>query len=95
MSEQRKTIWKFPLSRASDISEVPMPIGAQVLTVQLQHGNPCIWALVDPTAEVEIRRFRMAGTGHSLDETGRHIGTIQMAGGDLIFHFFELEAKSV
>lgn len=84
-----KTIWKFTFEPRDDI-EIEMPKEAEVLAVQTQHGQPCIWALVNSKAEKETRRFRMAGTGHPInDKLGKYIGTFQMMSGQLIFHLFE------
>jgi hypothetical protein len=84
-----KSIWKYPLNLVSEQS-VDMPQGAQMLTVQMQHEQPHIWALVDP-ASPKVGRFVMIyGTGHGIpDDTGRYVGTFQLADGDLVFHVFE------
>lgn len=87
----KKTIWKFELETRDD-QEIKMPIGAQVLTVQMQFGTPCLWALVDPNKEKETRTFEVVGTGHEIDyslTTRGYIGTYQLAQGQLIFHVFE------
>jgi hypothetical protein len=91
-----KTIWKFELAAQS---ELKMPEGATVLAIQTQvdssnpwalNETPVLWALVDPEAPTEKRRFRAYGTGHSLPESsGAYIGTFQIYGGKLIFHVFE------
>jgi hypothetical protein len=82
-----KTIWKWTLKPQTVID---MPDGAQVLTVQMQHGEPQLWALVDPVAPTVKRVFNIYGTGHSMgDRTGSYIGTFQMDGGSLVFHVFE------
>ena len=70
-----------------------LPKGAQILSVQEQFQRVCIWALVDPDAILEMRCFRLAGTGHEIAEPQerlRFIGTFQMHGGVLVFHLFEL-----
>jgi len=86
------TIWKFGLDVA-DRQYVVMPIGAQILSVQEQHGSLVLWALVNPTAYDVRREISMYGTGHAVpDEPGRYIGTVQQADGDLVWHFFEPEA---
>jgi hypothetical protein len=87
------TVWKYPLPDDwRDTFDLDMPAGAQVLAVQVQHGHPCIWALVDPSASLETRLFRIAGTGHPITEAlGRHVGTFQMLGGDVVFHVFEVQ----
>lgn len=84
------TVWKFPLSVADD-QPVSMPRGAQILSVQMQGAQLCMWALVDPEAPKEVRRFRIVGTGHQFDEAPAHVhrGTFQMHGGALVFHVFE------
>lgn len=89
-------IWKYTLP-VSDHPVVSMPKGARVLSVDVQHGDVQVWVLVDPEAPTELRKFRMAGTGHSLEkeiESLRFIGTVQMMGGNLIWHIFENNKKS-
>lgn len=87
-----KAIFKFPLE-ATDLQEISIQKGAEILTVQTQHGIPQLWAVVDPQAEKEVRAIRIVGTGHFLGEelTRRgYIGTFQIAGGSLVFHVFEV-----
>jgi hypothetical protein len=67
-----------------------MPKHAKVLCVQNQFALTCIWAIVDPTAEIEQRNFRWFGTGHPMPESPLHyVGTVQINGGELIFHLFQ------
>lgn len=83
------SIWKFPLVTI-DQQTIQMPVGAEILTVQIQAGEPCLWARVDTEQLVEPRNIAIHGTGHEVpDTTRKHIGTYQMADGDLIFHVFE------
>ena len=82
-----KTIWKFPMPAAS--IRLRMPVGAEILCVQMQHGVPCFWAIVDPEAERENREFFVLGTGQELGEVGKYLGTFQLQGGDIVFHLFE------
>lgn len=87
-----KTIHKFPFS-INDTVRIAMPASAQILSVQVQHGTPCLWALVSPVDFIDDRTFRIYGTGHPIDlSTGNvsFIGTIQMHDGDLVFHVFEV-----
>lgn len=91
-------IYKYPLDLdGPDIKEIRMPVGANVLSVQVQRDAVCLWALVptDTAALVDIeetRRFLMIGTGHRLPERpDRFIGTVQLVGGALVLHVFELE----
>lgn len=85
-----KTIWKFDVPVVGEFS-VPMPVGAQVLSVQLQHGEAKMWVLVDTAWPVEPKRFAVHGTGHPVPPNrGRFIGTFQLDGGSLVFHLFEI-----
>ena len=87
-----KIIWKYDCA-VNDVVTIEMPVGAEILTVQSQHGNPRIWALVDPNNSTEKRYFEMFGTGHPINCDGgitkKYIGSFQLYDGDLIFHLFE------
>ncbi len=87
-----RAIYKYPIP-VDDTLVVGMPDGAQILTVQVQDGQPCLWALVDPTAALRMRHIDIYGTGHPMAEhPGRYIGTFQLHDGRLIFHVFDPEA---
>lgn len=85
------TVFKYPLMQA-DLQTVMLPVGAEILSVQEQHGGWQLWALVDPQAPVtERRKIRIAGTGHPIYENlKKYINTFQMHGGMLVFHAFEV-----
>lgn len=83
-----QTIFKYPLL-ILDEQQVEMPIGAGIMTVQMQNGQPCLWALVDTRNSPEIRKILIRGTGHPAVDVGRYISTFQMKGGELVFHAFE------
>lgn len=89
----KKTIWKYQL-QAKDLQTLNLPFGSQVLTAQTQNEEICIWALVNSeTKETEERSFEIFGTGHPVScDMGvdrRYISTVQLHGGDLVFHVFE------
>ncbi|HDR9068177.1 TPA: hypothetical protein QDA90_003485 [Burkholderia vietnamiensis] len=83
-----KTIWKYTLQ--PDII-LEMPAGAEVLSVREQGDEINMWALVDPNAEKEERRFMGFGTGHDVPSAmfKKFIGTAHLQGGSLVFHVFE------
>lgn len=85
-----QTIWKFPIE-ATDRQEVMMPADAEMLCIQTQGRQACIWARVDSVAPLTPRTIRVFGTGHPVESAGRlfYIGTFQIAGGALVFHAFE------
>lgn len=86
-----KKIFKYQLE-TTDVQQVEMPQGAEILCIQTQNETPCIWALVEPNATVTKRAFEIFGTGHNVPENGnrKYIGTYQLMGGGLVFHCFEL-----
>jgi hypothetical protein len=88
-------IWKFPLPIDDEV-QIQMPRGAIVLTVAVQRGQACLWAVVDTMQTVEPRRFAVRGTGHPVAATPdalgwSYIGSIQLMDGELVFHVFEVK----
>lgn len=87
-------VWKYGLS-ISGVNVLRMPDGAEPLSVQMQDGVPCLWALVEDDYEATERTFSFAGTGHAIPATlvTDYIGTIQQ--GPFVWHLFELTATEV
>ncbi len=84
-----REVWKYDLGK-QDYAQLYMPTGAQVLSAAWQHGEPVLWALVDPSASKEVRWFRHAGTGHPIREAAedlRFVCSYLVDGG--VFHVFE------
>lgn len=82
-------IWKYTLTPDCTLK---MPVGAEVLTVQVQDGELRLWALVNPNVVRVDRRFVVYGTGHDIKTSEfdqRYIGTVQMNNGYLVLHVFE------
>ena len=90
------TIWKYPLS-PREVQDLSMPDGAEILTVQTQKEQVCLWAKVDPQAPKVIRTFGVFGTGWEIVTTAsmRYIGTVQLEDGDFVYHVFEWVAKII
>lgn len=83
------TIYKYPLTPGRTI--LALPSGAQALTVQMQRGEPFLWALVDTSKPPERRVFDVFATGHSVPDDARfvYVATFQMDDGALVWHVFE------
>ncbi len=85
-------IWKYEI-KIDDKIQIEMPEKAEILSVQVQKGIVCIWALVDSENKTETRYFEVFGTGHKVPVdmgiSRKFIGTFQIYGGDLVFHLFE------
>ena len=86
-----KRIFKYTIDLDKREQEVVMPEFAEVLSVQLQHGNAQTWALVDPDDEQKPRKFFVFVTGAFVEnsERLRFVGTIQLHGGSIVLHIFE------
>jgi len=84
------TIWKYPLEIA-DEQVVPMPIGAQLLAVQVQGERPFLWALVNPNLPKAQRFLATFGTGHHVPPNDHltYVATYQVHQGSLVFHVFD------
>jgi hypothetical protein len=80
-------IYKYPV-----LTSIRMPKSAQILTVQNQRGEPCLWALCNPDEETETRFFRVYGTGDGVNPAHRYISTWQS--GPFIWHLFETTRMS-
>lgn len=82
-------ILKYPII-PTDLFEIEMPEYARILCVQVQKTRPMIWALVDESRPMELRRFYLRGTGHPFPEAdhAEYVGTFQMIEEGLVFHLF-------
>jgi len=81
--------------RIADDMSILIPVGAEILAVQVQRGMPCIWYKCDENSPKERRRILIYCTGEPITESNlRYIGTYQLYGGDYVAHVFE-QIKSV
>ena len=87
----KKMIWKFPLNKVSD-TEISMPIGAELLTIQTQNDIPILWALVDDIDTTEIVMIEAfytgEGVGYDMGTSREYINTIQLNNG-IVIHYFK------
>lgn len=87
-----KTIRSYSLELHGDSQIVKMPQGADVLTAQADQPpwSIYIWAIVEPGALPQVRRFRVIETGASIDfSVKRYLSTVRVDGGLNAFHVFE------
>ena len=69
-------------------NDIKLPVGARILTVHEQNDEVVIWALVDPKAPLETRRFNIHPTGYSeVSGLETYIGTVHI--GSFVWHVFE------
>lgn len=82
-----KTIYKYPIE-ITDEQVIEMPLGANILNVQIQNDTVNIWAMVDPKEYAVPVKLRIFGTGNPVPSglVLRYIGTVQAAG--FVWHIF-------
>lgn len=80
-------IFKYHL-QVTERQIVQLPKGAELLTVQIQRHQPCLWALVEETAPLEPRAINLYATGESIPNLGKYLGTIQLDHGHFVLHAF-------
>lgn len=82
-------IWKYQLDVAR-VQNVEMPKGAKIVHVEAQFEKPCIWAIVDPGAQTELRKIGVLTTGESFyDGDVEYRGTFTLHGGAFVGHVVE------
>lgn len=82
----RKVIHKTVL----DFWQPAIPADAEVLDVQIQHDDICVWYLTSETPPPipQSRTLVIHGTGQLLSLTARkYLGTVQA--GSLVWHIFD------
>ena len=89
-----KRIFKYPL-KITDLQKISMPKDSTLLTVQVQNGIPCLWALVDTDKETEERFIGIIGTGNLVPKgILRYIGTFQgLENNWFVGHVFEVKGE--
>ena len=85
-----RTIWKAVL-RPTEVQEIEVPAGAELLCAREQRGQICVWYRCDPDPRItKVKRaIALVGTGHAAPPKGRYLGTASLRAGDLMFHVFE------
>lgn len=80
-----------PLPFAAHSVELELPTGAWVMNFDAQDGEIRMWAMVDPEAETETRRFLVQGTGRDIEydvDDLLYMDTVQR--GTFVWHVFEV-----
>jgi hypothetical protein len=81
------TIWKFQLD-LFDEQQIILPVGAKILTAQINQGSICLWAEVEAYAKKENRSIFIVGTGHPLPNcVTKYIATVQAD--NFVWHIYE------
>lgn len=89
-----QVVWKFPIDRKT-LQAVQMPKGASILSVGDQSGQLMLWAMVDPSNDIESQVIEIAGTGLELiDRPHREfIGTVFQW--PYVWHVFKIPSTDI
>lgn len=84
-----RTIYKYKLA-VVDEQEIQIPDFAEILSVQNQNGELCLWALVNSDNKPEPWTIQIVGTGNPASGINAEdfIGTVQQHDGGLVWHVF-------
>lgn len=90
-----RRIWKFstPLRELRDIIEFAVPAGARFISAINQRESLCLYAEVDPTEKMRMKReFAVFGTGSRivLSPDYRFLGTVVFSMGELVYHIYDV-----
>jgi hypothetical protein len=86
-----RVIYKYTIPYHESEITISMPFGAEILSVQEQHGDISVWALVKPDLDlIDDRTFHVLTTGETENFNGmRFLGTVQFDKGTNVLHVFE------
>ena len=80
-------VFKWALRTGGGPQKLGLYDGYQVLSVQMQGGTLCLWALVDTDAPAVNLDILVIATGHNCLETfAKYLGTVQ--DGPYVWHVF-------
>lgn len=87
-----QTIHKYLLDKDLTIQTVPMPVGARIISSQMQSGRIFIWAIVGQPGPFEKRVFQVIYTGDWFRELtgGKERNYVATIVDDIVYHVFEL-----
>ena len=82
-----RTVWKYPIPNpgTDDTFDLQVPEYCRPLEINIQAGNPCLWAEVVPS-QTEVRRFAWFATGQPVTHGAVHCGTLMFNLG--VYHLY-------
>ena len=86
----KRRVYKAVLE-LTDVQIIRVARGAKPLSVQVQGEVPCIWFMTDIEQPDAVATVSIVGTGNPVPDdilAEQFIGTVQLYGGQLVFHVF-------
>lgn len=82
-----RSIWKFGVGEGP----VEMPVGAEIIKVDMQGANIVVWAIVDPEAPKQKRAIIVLGTG--FERQNKEMASLKyldtVFDGSFVWHIFD------
>jgi len=84
-----KRIYKYHLE-IEDKQTILLPVGAEILSLHVQHGRLCLWSIIDTDNEIVPRKIIICGTGYPADDVSdmQFLGSFQLNEGYFVGHVF-------
>lgn len=85
-----RCIYKYKIS---EIGTTLLPKDAEVLHVDYQMGNFCVWVTTDPANQDMVEtKIQIVPTGGEVPASGfaEYLGTVLTDGGRFVWHIFKL-----
>jgi hypothetical protein len=90
-----RVIWKFPVTTQTvgddGSCKIAAPTGAEFYSVEIQHGRPVLYAIVDPEATIVTHTVYIFFTGETVPDDilrKKFLGTLMVENGMLVMHFW-------
>lgn len=84
------TIYKYQIN-VTDLFSIKLPVGYEVLSIQVQDDVPFMWCKINEGAPTENVYFSVVGTGHQIPPVSKkYLGTFQLNNGRFVGHLFEV-----
>ena len=85
-----RVIWKYHLPDYPGEVDIEMPSDSKILDIQVQHGKPVMWVMVETASHPINRNFKVYASGEQVfEDAGDYKGTWQTVFG-LVWHLFEM-----
>ena len=87
VEKNMKRIYKYSIETTSRAQKLRLPVGYEILDIQMQNEEICLWARVDIEKPTQVLPIRVYATGEDVDAHSRYLKTVQQ--GALMLHVFE------
>lgn len=90
-----KTIYKYILPLLGGPQQIKLPQLHNILAIQVQNREICMWAEVDTDSPLGVWRYEIIGTGWEIKYQGydrEYLETVQV--GSFVWHIYQINLSS-